>query len=289
MDLVWAGTNGADQVRFEQIGPTTIRVVTLKENGSIVNNVETFTGVTGQVRGMGAAGADTLDASGLTTTKAMLDGGGGNNTIYGGAAGDVLIGGSNGGEGHQGNNIIVAGNGDNTIYGNDVLARKTSTGGNNLIIGGTGNDVIYGNFGGNLVTPKNLNGDGGEGGQNLIIAGAGADTVYASQIVDGAEGGHGSIVVGGSTTLNQVALLSVLSEWTTTHSVPQKIANITGLGTADRTNGNNFLQSGITVLNDGTVDQLFSDTNGEANWLLYSFSQDSANRTTPKDFWNDTP
>ncbi len=72
----------------------------------------------------------------------------------------------------------------------------------------------------------------------------GADVIYASQVVDGAEGGKGSILISGSTTLGQAALQSVLAEWTSTHTYAQKLANIQGTGTADRLNGNVFLQGG---------------------------------------------
>ena len=96
--------------------------------------------------------------------------------------------------------MIIAGNGTNTIYGTDVTGAEGSNGGNNLIVGGTGQDTIYGTYG--SVTKKDGSPSaGGEGGQNLIVGGGGADLIYASQIVDGAEGGHGSILVSGSTTL----------------------------------------------------------------------------------------
>jgi len=286
-DLVWSGTSAADTVKFEQVDPTTIRVREQVLNGVAVNNEQVFSGVTGRLIAYGNAGNDTLDAAGLAT-KVTLDGGANNNTLYGGNGGDILIGGSNGGEGRQGNNVIIAGNGNNTIYGNDVLARKSASGGNNLIVGGSGNDIIYGNFGANLVTSSNPAGNGGEGGQNVIVAGGGADTVYASQIVDGVEGGHGSVLIGGSTSLNEAALLSVLSEWTSVHTYEQKIANITGVGTADRLNGNNYLQTGQTVFDDGAIDDIFSDTNGKANWLLYRFSQDTTHRVKPGETLTDT-
>lgn len=286
-DLVWSGSNLADNVTFEQISATTIRVHEQLLAGVAVNNQQDYT-VTGRVIAYGNAGDDTLRATGLST-KVTLDGGANNNTIYGSNGGDVLIGGSNGGEGKQGNNVIIAGNGANTIYGNDVWARKSASGGNNLIVGGSGADVIYGNFGPNLVTPNNPAGNGGEGGQNLIVAGGGADTIYASQIVDGVEGGHGSVLIGGSTNLAPAALLSVLSEWTSAHTYEQKVANISGVGTADRLNGDNFLKPGQTVANDAAIDDIFSDTNGKANWLLYTFSQDAPHRVKAGDSQSDTP
>ncbi len=281
VDLVWGGTSGNDQVQFTQISSTTIRMQETRLNGLAVSNLLDFSGVTGRVVASSHAADDRLDATGLLTTQATLDGGAGNDSLFGGAAGDVLIGGSDGGEGHQGSNVIIAGNGDNTIYGNGLVARKGATGGNNLIVGGTGHDTIYGSFG------ANPDGDGGEGGQNLIVGGGGGDTIYASQLVDGAEGGHGSILVAGSTTLDQAALLSVLSEWTSTRALPDKIANISGAGSGPRNNGDNFLQVGITVSGDADVDQLYSDSQGAENWLLLALSADTAIRVKPTDVETD--
>jgi Ca2+-binding RTX toxin-like protein len=282
IDLVWSGGAGNDQVIFEQVSASTIRVRTLLENGNASIAVETFTNVTGRVRGNGNGGNDLLNAANLISTKATLDGGAGNNTLYGGAAGDLLIGGSNGGEGKQGNNIIIAGNGDNTIYGNGFTARKGASGGNNLILGGNGNDMIYGNFG------LNPTGNGGEGGQNVIVGGGGADTIYASQVTDGAEGGHGSIELAGSTSLDQVALLSVLNEWTSGRTLAQRISNISGAGVGTRANGSNFLTTS-TVMNDNAADQIYSDTAGRENWLILSAGQDMTNRRKVTDAEVDLP
>jgi hypothetical protein len=283
VDLVWAGTSAGDHVRFEQVNPTTIRIITLEENGSTTNFVETISGVTGRVLASGVGGDDTLDASGLISTKATLDGGVGNDTLFGGAAGDVLIGGSNTYAINLDRNVIVAGNGDNTIYGNAPTAQRGAIGGDNLILGGTGHDVIYGNFG------SNPTGDGGEGGQNLIIGGGGGDTIYASQFADGAEGGHGSILVGGSTSLGPAALQSVLSEWTSTHTLQDKIANILGFGAANRLNGDNYLTPGGTLSNDLAVDEIFSDNHGQSNWLLVTLAQDVSKRVKAKDTTTDIP
>ena len=281
VDLVWGGTSGSDHVQFTQLTSTTIRIQETLLKDLAVSNVLDFSGVTGRVIASAAGGNDQLDASGLVTTQATLDGGDGDDTLFGGSAGDILIGGTDGGEGQQGSNVIIAGNGDNTIYGNGLTALKGATGGNNLIVGGTGHDTIYGNFG------TNPTGDGGEGGQNLIVGGGDDDTVYASQVVDGAEGGHGSILVAGSTTLDQAALLSVLSEWTSTRTVADKIANISGTGTGPRNNGNNFLEVGVTVFDDSDADTLYSDSNGDENWLLLALSEDTANRVKPSDVETD--
>ena len=286
-DLV-GGTSGADEVTFVQLGATTIRVTETRLNGSVVNNVQTYNNITGRVIARGAAGHDLLDATALTATKATLDGGAGNDTLYGGQAGDLLIGGSNGGEGQQGHNTIVAGHGDNTIYGNAIVGAEGSTGGNNLIIGGAGDDTIYGNFG----TVQRQNGnpsDGGEGGQNLIVGGSGNDVIYASQQADGAEGGHGSILIAGGTNLNEAALSSVLSEWTSNRDYATRIANISGIGLGPRNNGDHFLQAGVTVPSDAAIDALYSDSQGGANWLLYTFAQDEAQRVKAGEVETDVP
>jgi subtilisin-like proprotein convertase family protein len=283
VDLVWGGDSGADQVQFTQISPTTIRVTETMINGAAVNNVQDFNSVTGRVLASGYAGNDVLDGRGLLTTSATLDGGAGNNTIYGGSAGDILIGGSNGGEGKQGNNVIIAGNGNNTIYGNDLTARKGASGGNNLIIGGTGQDTIYGNYG------ANPTGNGGEGGQNLIVGGGGGDTIYASQITDGAEGGHGSILIAGTTNLGQTALQSILNEWTSSDSPALKLANIGGTGSGTGANGTNYLQAGVTVFNDNVVDTVYSDSKGSANWIFASLPPDTVNRAKANDIETNLP
>lgn len=287
-DLVWAGTDGVDHVQFEQVDATTVRVRTLLENGASVNSEELIAGVTGRVIAAGQADNDTLDAAALATIPATLDGGAGNNTLYGGQAGDVLIGGSNGGEGQQGNNTIIAGGGSNTIYGNAEHGYASSTGGNNLIVGGAGSDTIYGAY----ATVTKLDGtasNGAEGGQNLIVGGGGADTIYAAQQADGAEGGKGSLILAGTTTLDQTALAAVLSEWTSARGYAARIANISGTGSGSRNNGDSFLVPSATVFDDGAADAIYSDTNGQLNWLLYSLGQDIANRVKSGETATDTP
>ena len=277
-DLVWGGTSGADQVVFEQFDGTTILLRETLLNGAIVNNQQSFPNITGRIIAIGAAGNDVLDAVALSQTPATLDGGAGNNTLYGGEAGDLLIGGSNGGEGQQGSNTIIAGNGNNTIYGNAIVGAEGSTGGNHLIVGGSGNDTIYGSYG-SVVRKNGDPSNGGEGGKNLIIGGEGSDVIYASQQTDGAEGGQGSLLLGGSTTHSQQALAAILAEWShSSRSYEQRVANIRGTGTGDRANGNAFLVPGLTLEDDGSLDALFSDSAGDLNWLILSADEDQHHR-----------
>jgi hypothetical protein len=284
-DLVWGGTSGDDHVQFQQVTATSIRVIETEINGAVVNTNNVYTGITGRVLGSGDAGNDTVDASGLLTTQATLDGGPGSNTILGGQAGDILSGGTNGAEGQPNTNVIVAGNGNNTIYGNAQVGAEGSTGTNNLIIGGTGNDTIYGTYQ-SVVKGNGQPSNGGEGGQNLIVGNGGADTIYASQQnANAAEGGHGSILIAGTTNLNEAALMSVLNEWKSADTQAVKIAAITGTpaGSLDL-NGSNYLIPGTTVFDNGAIaDTLYSDTAGKANWLFYDFNTDTANRVKGTD------
>lgn len=270
-DLVWSGTSGDDQVTFLQVSATTIRVTTLKENGVSTNFVETWTGITGQVQATGGAGNDTLDASGLTTTRAMLDGGAGNNTLYGGGAIDTLIGGGNvgakvnGPEGQQGNNVVVGGAGADTIYGNAVNGAE-GRGGNNILLGGAGNDTIYGNWA-----------DGGSGGgRNIIVGGADSDTLYDYKLADGAEG-KGSILIAGNSSLSIANLTLVMAEWASNHSYGTRVAKI--LSESGGLNGNVHLQAGSTVTADNVANHLWGTTQGTGpNWFWYAPARDDVNR-----------
>jgi ELWxxDGT repeat protein len=274
-DLVWTGTAGDDSVQFEQIDATTIRVTTTLENGVATNFVQTISGVTGIVKASGLAGNDTLDASQLDDVSATLDGGTGNNTLFGGDANDILIGGGNvapkhnGPEGQQGNNIVVGGAGDDTIYGNATNGAE-GRGGNNILLGGAGNDTIYGNWT-----------NGGEGGgRNIIVGGADADTLYDYKIADGAEG-KGSILIADDldVSLGVPELSQVMLEWSSTHTYTDRVNNILGPGSIGRLNGSAYLQPGGNVTSDAAVDHLWGTTTGAAfNWFLYTLSVDEINR-----------
>ena len=283
VDLVWGGSPGDDDVQFVQTGSNTVQIGVSQFNGTPVNATYTVAGVTGQLVAYGNGGNDILDASGLLTVPATLDGGAGDNLILGGASNETLIGGTDGAEGGggapDGNNVIVAGNGNDTIYGNGLTARKNEVGGNNLIVGGSGNDVIYGNYG--------FGGDGGEGGQNLIVSGSGKSTIYTSGGVDGAEGGQGTVVVAGTTTPNVFALFGILEEWTSTDSLSTRLADIEGANGSAGLNGNNYLIPGITALASSAVDMIIGDVNGAPNWLLYVPGQDTTSQLKTSDILTD--
>jgi hypothetical protein len=288
-DLVWTGTAGVDEVVFTQLDATTIRAALTLDNGAASSFVEDFSGVTGAVKGFGLAGNDKIDASLLTTTAALLDGGAGNNRLCGGQANDILSGGSNGGEGQQGSHTIVGGAGNDTIFGNAQAGAEGSTGGNHLLNGGSGNDTIYGAYQTVYKSDHVTLSNGGEGGRNLIVGGEGEDTIYASQTSDGAEGGKGSILVAGTTLLDEAALTLVLSEWTSARTYAERIANISGPGSPTRLNGDNFLQPGVTVASDNVSDQLFGDSQGQLHWFLHSSTGDTASRVKVGETETDTP
>ncbi|MBS1893596.1 MAG: hypothetical protein JST59_20030 [Actinobacteria bacterium] len=85
--------------------------------------------------------------------------------------------------------VIVAGNGDNTIHGE---------GGNDLICAGGGNDTIYGERG--VDTIYGEEGDDtifGERGSDTLDGGGGNDRIYGERGSDDIEGGPGSDLVEG--------------------------------------------------------------------------------------------
>lgn len=203
VDLVWTGTAGADQVKFEQMGPNTVRVTTLTEDGVTINRVETFSGITGQLVADGDSGNDLLDASKLTSLRASLVGGAGDDTLLGGSADDEVWGGADDDVlvGGAGNNHLDAGDGNNTVYGTSMTdGGEGVVNGNNVIQAGDGNNHIYGNYGGS--------GKGTHDGNNSITVGNGDNTIYGTAATEGAEGGNNSITAGdGTNTIYGNAML----------------------------------------------------------------------------------
>src|SRR5215472_9725043 len=84
--------------------------------------------------------------------------------------------------GHGGPHTIIAGTGNDTIYGGNGPTMIIGGSGNDQIYGGNGRDPIVGGSGGELVVGGN--------GKDTIVGGSGPDTIFA---------GHGgALIVGGS-------------------------------------------------------------------------------------------
>lgn len=286
--VVWAGTGGSDQVTFTQTAANTIQTQISVLAGISVNQTVTATGVTKLVAA-GGAGNDTLDASGLTTLAVDLRGGAGNDTLLGGAAADVLMGDEPGlAKTQLGADNVHGNGGDDTIFGdadggegapdflygddgNDLVQADGSEGSaasGDLVQGGTGDDILIA--------------DGGEGGSDQLDGGAGRDLLVAGLAHDTLHGGAGEdILLTGQLSLATAAIQpfmrAIESEWTSGRDEATRIANITGVGSGPRNNGDNFLVASGTqrnVLDDSTVDDAFGDA--ETDWFLANLAQDLA-------------
>jgi hypothetical protein len=112
------------------------------------------------------------------------------------------------------------------------------------VAGGDGSDLIVGSR-----------------GRTVLIGGDGSDILL---------GGRGEdLLIAGATTHDgdQVALLAVLSEWTSNRTVEERIRNLVdGSGTVVRENGSYYLVEGSTVLDDGDLDLLYGGA--ATDWLL---------------------
>ena len=111
--------------------------------------------------------------------------------------------------GTEGNDIIVSGEGDDTVYGD---------GGNDRLEGGNGNDVILGGAGDDIIT--DIGGDdnlqGGEGNDviqagnstlvgNVILGGAGSDFIITTEDISTIFGGEGNdFILGAKVNLQEM-------------------------------------------------------------------------------------
>jgi Ca2+-binding RTX toxin-like protein len=131
--------------------------------------------------------------------------------------------------------------------------------GNDTLIGGSGHDVLIGGAGNDVLVAGT--------GHNLLIGGAGADYLFGQK--------GENIAITGTTDYdsNDVALAAIMAEWTSKHSYAERVANLSGTGTADRLNGNYFLIAGgpgATVHGDGKVNRVFGGSGG--NWYFAQLS-----------------
>jgi Ca2+-binding RTX toxin-like protein len=299
IDFVWTGADGLNDVSFTFDSATnTVTELVNKYDGVTfgVPQVRSFFGVTGNIILQGGTGDDVINAAGLgdfsllgRSAPTLLGGGGKNSivgspgpdfisadgaegadTINGGAGNDTIQSGGGadsvlGGEGND--NIVDGGEGKDTIDAGDGNDTINAGAGADSVIGGIGNDLIIGD--------TNAKGAG-----DTLLGGSGRDILVGGLEADSINGGADEdIVIAGKYTGADLALSSIMLEWSSARSFVQRSANILGTGSGPRLNQNNFLQVGTTVVNDNTLDSnslpvsvidivLAGSTAGETDWLL---------------------
>jgi len=150
---------------------------------------------------------------------------------------------------------IYGGNGD------DVLAGGRFS---DLLVGGNGNDLLLGG--------TNLGYDGGD----VLLGGAGNDVLFGFLGADALVGGIGEdLLVADQLSFSSIpqAIIAIHAEWISGRDYATRVANIMGVGTGTRANGNWFLQANVTVFGDSAADFLVGGL-GELDWFFYNFFDD---------------
>jgi PKD repeat protein len=138
--------------------------------------------------------------------------------------------------------------------GDDDLEVAATIGNPAWIYGGSGNDYLQGGAGPNVL-------EGGTG-DDMLVGGTGRDLMIGGEGADRLVGTAGDdILIGGPTLFddNDDALCGITAEWTSSRSYADRVANLRGLGSGPRLNGDFFLKSagpGATVFEDGSADRL---------------------------------
>jgi Ca2+-binding RTX toxin-like protein len=200
--LVFTAASGiANTTFFSETAPGTVDVGTYGDpaTSAPANCTDISAGATGEefsCTGVTAVSAatldqdDTLDAGGLTTIPATLDGGAGDDGVYGGAGDDTLDGGAgdDGVFGGNGNDIGRGGEGDDYVQGDGGSGSGSS---NDNLDGGPGRDFVAGGRGDDVITAGDGDDDGAVGGpgNDIVSGGSGNDGFLA--------GGPGADVVNG--------------------------------------------------------------------------------------------
>lgn len=135
--------------------------------------------------------------------------------------------------------------------GNDHL---NAGGMGSLVLGGPGDDMLLGSI-----------------GRDILIGGAGRDRLIGNGGEDILIGGLTAFTDGADDAIltNQASLFAILDEWNSGRGIQARRDNISGTPNpefASRLNGNNFLQLGVTVTDDGDVDVLTGGSG--ANWFF---------------------
>lgn len=263
-NLLYGGTSGVDTLIPVQMSNGTILMLVGVPGTPGARTVGPIKGVTGRVIVYGGGGDDFITGQFTGSSGVEVYGGDGNDqlfgnlgpsTLFGGNGNDLLIGGA-------GNESLDGGQGQDTIQGNDGNDVLIGPGANTLLDGGNGNDQLTFTTGFGVMV--------GGAGNDTLSAAAGRDVLIGGLGQDVVDGGHVSedIVIAGSTLhdANYAALGAIYSEWNSTRTQAQRIANLSGTGTGPRNNGNTFLVPGTTVIDDAAVDQILS--NSGVDWLF---------------------
>lgn len=210
-----------------------------------------------------------------TDSDNRLWGGSGSDTILApGNGNNVIYGDSTSEDSTDGNDMIIVGNGDNSLYGGGGDDSIMAGDGNNYIKGGSGNDIIIAGSGNDTIY-----GDDGNdqiqvfGGVNQIYGGAGDDTIYVNSVNNRVDGGDGFDVVSFAAMDAGVTLSSAF--WSTHTNVEGVIGTafndqITGTAGNDYIwggAGNDQLHGGAgnDVLQGGEgADDLYGDAGNDA-------------------------
>jgi Ca2+-binding RTX toxin-like protein len=137
-------------------------------------------------------------------------------------------------DGGDGNDRLVAGGGWTVLVGGH---------GNDALTAGSGRDVLVGGYGRDVLTAGSA--------QSILLADATAfdSSDYLPGLPD------------------ELALLLILAEWNSKRSFATRRANLRdGSGSAERFNGDYFLQYGPTVFDDGVADRLIGSR--KRNWWI---------------------
>ncbi|MBW3541220.1 MAG: PKD domain-containing protein [Planctomycetes bacterium] len=145
--------------------------------------------------------------------------------------------------------------------------------GNDRLKGGAGHDVLDGGTGDDLLV--------GGGGRDLLEGGRGADRIVGNADDD--------ILVAGWLNFadRETAVSKIMAEWTSDRSYQTRIDNLTGVGTAERANGEFFLKLDDTVRDDEEASEDVLTGSAGDDWFFLWSDEDRATDLEDEVFAND--
>ncbi|WP_020469750.1 tandem-95 repeat protein [Zavarzinella formosa] len=205
--LIVIGTDGADSVRLQPVGATSIYVEILTPDGLFRQTLhppkagQPFTLIDVNLGG----GNDWFDGS--TVSRPMrLIGGTGNDVLTGGCGADTIYGDNPVGV-SEGDDVISAGAGNDRVFVGDGTNRVDAGAGNDTVTAGNGINAIYAGAGNDSVTggAGRTFVDGGAGndfisvlgGTNHLLGGDGNDVILGGSGADSIKGGNGNDLLAG--------------------------------------------------------------------------------------------